>query len=594
MKRTMNSIGHLPSLPRHKPRDLRLRLSDELAHGRSQAQADLLPWILSGEVEQALDHLVYFAEPRVFATSARQLVTRMQSAFTAAPLDGQRFLLRFSAELALRLRSFLPGWNLSSAALHPSTALSPDDVSRFAGDWLGLAASLAKASPEAANCLLAAWRSETTARLRAEAVEDPEAEASAIVGESVTEYIEAVAQSVANSNLGRVAGMRLAGATRTEISNDYAAFLPYTLLLGASFVTCNPPLVDMALKAEPARWDPVVDGLIASHRKADGDALARLVTLEIVLANMRRLRPIFLLTEGRMGCVSLQVNPKLHDDAATMLRDAAAIYAEFERRLDGGVPNVVFKLPATYAGLQACRSLTAAGIGVNITVNFGLFQHLRFAEAISEGEALFSTLAHMAGRLAYPVRDELLVRLDELSALGISEAQARQAAAWSGVAVLKRLHRCLGARGTDLGHVRPLIASLRVYTGDAYAGLPSPIPDITETIGTGILTVFPNVRRAFDRLPKVALDGDRINASVPNEIFDVLRRSEVFKQAYWLGPLAVSGESDPAELRPLTPLSLENRAGTAGWAPVANTLNEFCKAYDSFVDSILARRSRYG
>ena len=583
-------MAHPTSLPHHKPEDLRRRLRDELAHARKQAQHDLLPWILSGAVEQALDHQIYFADPRTFAISAPGLLTRMQTAFGPATPDGQRYLLRFCAEMALHLRSFTPAWNLSNAALHSAAACSPVDLVRSADAWLALAAAMAKDSPAAAKAVLDAWRSKTAARFRAEGAEDPEAEERGFAGTSVGGYVEAVAGSVAASNLGRIAGMRQTGATRTEISNDYAAFLPYTLLLGASFVTCNPPLVDLAWKAEPARWDPVVDGLIAAHRKADGDALARLVTLEIVLANMRRLRPIFLLTEGRMGCVSLQVNPKRHDDAETMLRDAAAIYAELERRLDGGVPNVVFKLPATYAGLQACQGLTAAGIGVTITVNFALFQHLRFAEAISAGEALFSTLAHMTGRLAYPVRDELLGKLGELGALGISETEVRQAAAWSGVAVLKRLHRCLAARGTDLSRVKPLIASLRIYTDDAYAGLPSVIPDITEVVGTGILTVFPNVRRAFDRLPQVPLDGHRIDAPVPEQIFSVLRHSEIFKQAYWLGPLAVPGESDPAELKPLRPLSLENRSATAGWAPVANTLNEFCKAYDSFVDRIQAHR----
>ncbi len=581
----------LPPLPQLHPEDLYRRLRNELAHARHQAGRNLLPWIVSGAVEQALDHVVYFADPAAFATAAPNLLARVRAAFGPATVDGQRHLLRFSAELALRLRSLLPAWNLSSAALHPATALAPSDMGGLATDWFALARSMAKDSPAAANALLDAWRSETAARFRAEVAENAEAEARAFVGASVADYIEAVANSVGTSNLARIAELRWAGATRTEISNDYAAFLPYALLLGASFVTCNPPLVDLAWKAEPARWDPVIDGLIAAQPKADADSLARLVTLEIVLANMRRLRPIFLLTDGRMGCVSLQVNPKRHDDAETMLRDAAAIYSEFERRLDGGVPNVVFKLPGTRAGLTACRALTGAGIGVTITVNFGLFQHLPFAAAISEGAALFSTLAHMSGRLAFPVRDELL---GKLSTLGISEAQARLAAAWSGVAVLKRLHRCLAEREIDLARVKPLIASLRVYADDAYTGLPSSIPDITEIVGTGIITVFPNVRRAFDRLGMVSLDGRRIDAPLPDGVLDVLRHSEVFKQAYWLGPLAAAGDSDAPELRPAQPLTLEDRQATASWTPVANTLNEFCKAYDSFVDRIQARRPRAG
>ena len=578
------------SLTPHSADNLRKRLRDELRHARQQAQRDLLPWIRSGAVEPALDHLLHFTDPAGFTTRAPDLLDRLEMSFGTAGPEEHLHALRFCAELSLRLDSLLPAWNLCNASLHPNRALSGTEVRHVAQEALSLADSLAKTSPHARDSLLADFRADAAARFRAEAAEDPEAEARAFVGESVAAYAEKVAHSVANSNLRRVAELRLTGATRTEISNDYAAFLPYALLLGASFVTCNPPLVDLAWKAEPAKWDPVVDGLIAAHREADGDTLARLVTLEIVLANMRRLRPIFLLTEGRMGCVSLQVNPKRHDDSETMLRDAAAIYAELERRLDGGVPNVVFKLPGTQAGLEACRALTAAGIGVTITVNFGLFQHLPFAEVISGGQALYSTLAHMSGRLAFPVRDELLGKLGELSAMGISETQARVAAAWSGVAVLKRLQRCLATRRVDLARVKPLIASLRVYTDSAYATLPSPIPDITEVLGVGILTAFPNVRRAFDRLAPMALEGHRIDTPVPQEVFSVLRHSEVFKQAYWLGPLAATGESDAPELAPARPLALASRAATAEWIPVANTLSEFCKAYDSFVDRIQARR----
>jgi len=587
-------MKHLRFKPHYEPKELSRRLRGELAHARAEARRDCLPRILSGTVEEALENLIFYSDPMVLPTAAAELMHRLQPAFGAAVLEGQCHLLRFTAESAICMNSLLPSWNLSDPILHPTSALAPGEVERIGREFLALASTLARQFPVAADILLAAWRSETAARFSAEGAEDAEAEARTFVGGSVPEYVEAVADSIAASNLRRIAGLRVAGATRTELSNDYAAFLPYALLLGASFVTCNPPLVDLAWKAEPAKWDSLIDGLIAAQPDADVDSLARVVTLEIVLANMRRLRPVFLLTEGRMGCVSLQVNPKRHDDAETMLRDAAAIYAELERRLDGGVPNVVFKLPATRAGLTACRALTGAGIGVTITVNFGLFQHLPFASAISEGAALFSTLAHMSGRLAFPVRDELLGKLSELSILGISEAQARTAAAWSGVAVLKRLHRCLAQRGIDLSRVKPLIASLRVYTETAYAGLPSPIPDITEIVGTGIITVFPNVRRAFDRLPVIPLDGTRIDAPLPDGVLDVLRHSEVFKQAYWLGPLATAGESDAPELRPAQPLTLEDRQATASWTPVANTLNEFCRAYDSFVDRIQARRPRAG
>jgi transaldolase len=385
--------------------------------------------------------------------------------------------------------------------------------------------------------------------------------------------------------------MRVAGQTSTEVSNDYAAFLQHALYLGASFVTCNPPLVDVAWMADPERWNPIVDDIVRNNPAGAADELARLVTLEVVLSNMRLLRPIFLLTEGQMGCVCLQVNPHNHGDTRAMISDAISIYEELRGRLGGGVPNVVFKLPGTQAGLEACRALTKQGIGVTITVNFGMFQHLPFAEAMAEGEAIFSCLVEMNGRLAYPVRDELLAKLDELAAYGIDEAQAREAAAWAGVAVVKRAHKLLRQRGCDLGRIKLLIASLRIYEGDGYAGLPSAFPDVTEVLGAGIISVFPNVRRPLDAQPDLVLDPRRIESPVPEEILETLTHSEIFKQAYYVADRDWIPEEDE-RFRPDRELRLQDEANVVAWPPVHNTLSEFIRSYDTFVERILQRRQQ--
>ena len=393
------------------------------------------------------------------------------------------------------------------------------------------------------------------------------------------------------SNLARLSRMRAAGETITELGNDYAAFLLYCMYLGGSFVTTNPPLIDIAWAADPDHWTPIVDDIIAGNPDADEAALARLATMEVVLSNMRLLRPIFLLTGGKKGYVSLQVNPKKHGDSQAMVADALAIHQELTGRLDGGVPNVVFKLPGTLAGLVACRELTGRGIGVNITVNFGMFQQVRFAQAIAEGEALVSYLTEMNGRLAYPVRDEMVSKAEsgELKEHGIDIDRAREAAAWSGVAVVKRLHGLLCEKGYDLGRVRPLVASLRVYREQGYRELPSAFPDITEDAGVSVVTVFPNVRRPFDEERGLTVDGHRIEAQVPEAILDALTHSEIFKQAYYVAD--PGWVSDDSKFRPDKVLSLEDERGTVAWEPVNATMTQFGKAYDRFVQRILGRKA---
>ena len=571
-----------------------IRMTQTLARRIERERRTKVPWpskemvkmVESGAGQEALDNLIFFTPPSRFSARAAEVRQALERRFSAVDQATQARFLRFLAELTISLHSFLPRWNLQAQEQHGETALSDAQVFAEAQVSRALLDKLVGHGPQAAAALCRTWREETIGRLKAEGVKD-EAQITSLADQmtaSVGAFVDAVCAEIAQSQLRRIAEMRYRGETITELGNDYAAFLPYAMYVGASFVTSNPVLVDIAWASDPAYWTPIVDEIIRQNPQADEAQLARAVTLEVVLANMRRLRPIFLLTTGRMGYVSLQVNPKKHDDAATMIADATAIYDELERKLDGGVPNVVFKLPATRAGLDACRTLTNQGIGVNITVNFGLFQEMRFAEVIRQGNALVSYLTEMNGRLAFPVRDELLGKQDRLASLGIDEAKAREAAAWSGVAIHKRLVKLLLAQRYDLTRVRPLVASLRVYTGAGYEGLPSAIPDITEDVGTAVITVFPNVRRAFDTTPDAPLEPYRIQAPVPEEAMQVLAHSEIFKQGYWL-------PDDDDAFKPDYVLTLEDTEAVFRWPPVYNTITEFAKAYDQFVTRIMERKA---
>lgn len=568
---------------------LEARINQELQQKRSFAVDDIIGMIEAGKSEEAADYLLFFSKPGDFPIQSRQLRRLLAARVAEGAQDWQQNSISFLTHLTLDLCSMLAKWNLQNEALYGSQVLSDSQIQEEITANLRLLADWEALFPSATRGLRAMWREAAKARFIAEKAKEPEVEAEKLVGSTICEYIRNMAEAFRRSNLRKIAEMRVAGLNHTELGNDYAAFLKYTMYLGASFVTTNPVLVDVAWDADPAYWDPIMDQLVAANAQADAEELARLATLEVVLANMRLLRPIFLLTNGGMGCVSLQVNPKKHGDAAAMIADAMAIYEELTARLDGGVPNVVFKLPGTRAGLEACRALTGRGIGVNITVNFGLFQQLRFAEVIREGQAIFATLTEMNGRLAYPVRDELLAKLPELSAHGISQADVLEAAAWSGVAVIKKLQKLLREKGYDLKRVKPLVASLRIYKDSpGYERLPSAYPDVTEAIGTSIITVFPDVRHAFDQEEEMALQANRIDEPVPDHVLEILTYSEIFKQAYYVADANWVKEEEE-RFRPSQVLTLEDEAAVASWPPVSNTLKQFADSYDHFVQRLVSR-----
>lgn len=549
----------------------------------------LMSLIREGEHWQAVENLFFFTAPDRFLSQAGMLLQDIGVGFRRDDARSRERYLRFLVDLTLALRSFLPRWNLQNTDHYGDAALTDAQIEAEADKVQALVVELAAHSMTTVKKLLDEWRKETSARFEAEGVSDPEGEAKAFAGKSIGAYLDNAAGAVSRSHLRRIAEMRDAGQATTELSNDYAAFLKYTLYLGASFATTNPPLVDAAWLAEPERWNPIVDNIISDNPDASDDELARLVTLEVVLENMRLLRPIFLLSEGKMGCVCCQVNPNRHDDAETMIADALFFYEKLQGELDGGIPNVVFKLPGTKSGLDACYALTKQAIGVTITVNFGMFQHLPFIQAIHEGQAIFACLVEMSGRLAFPVRYEMLSKLDELAACGIDEARAREAAAWSGIAVLKRLYSLLMEKGYDLGRIKPLVASLRIYEGDSYQDLPNAFPDITEILGASILSVFPNIRRPFDAQPEIELDPRRIESPMPDDVMEILAHSEIFKQAYYVSDRNWIPEGDKL-FQPDYELTLQDEEGTTAWTPVYDTLTQFCDSYDTFVQRILARK----
>jgi len=562
---------------------LRQRIAEERAREQKITADGVYQRIAAGNNVAATGALLYHTAPAHFPDKLKAVLAKIEEFYPHGDAGLQENILSFLVKLAIDLRSFVPEWALAKE-------MSADAIAAAAEKVSALLARLEKAGGAAPAAIVAGIRSETVGRLKAEGISDNAQVAAMndqLLGASLVDYVNNISKELNASNLIKATRATLAGKMETDLGNDYAAFLQYTIWLGASFVTTNPVLIKQAWDVDPHYWNAQVDRLIRSkYTSADIQmflagpaaglqdaitAINSLVTMAVVEENCRLLRDIFLVSEGKRGYVSLQVNPKNHSDGVAMVAEARALYADLERRF-GGVPNVVFKLPATSAGLYAAEKLTEIGIGVNITVNLAVFQELGFGPVLDRGHALVAYLALMNGRMSFPVRDDLKAHNIEGGV---------DAARWAGVEVARKSYRGLympkskGGMGIDPKRVRLLIASLRIY-GDW-------LPDISELWGCPVITIFPNVRRTWDSHPR-ELEYASVLKETPAADVAILLKSEVFRQAWWM-------PGDPEESKPARVLTLDpqDAEDLAKWPPVAQTLGQFIDLYDQMGQLVLGR-----
>jgi transaldolase len=226
-------------------------------------------------------------------------------------------------------------------------------------------------------------------------------------------------------------------------------------------VTTNPTIFAAALKGASYHQ------AIASEAKAGHNASAAIanITSSDVAAACDIFLEVYDSSNGVDGRVSIEVEPRLAHDAKSTIKQALELYELVGRE------NVMIKIPATRAGLEAIEEVTAAGISVNVTL---IFSTLRYNEVI---DAYFAglTKANSNGkdlRKIHSVASFFVSRVDtevdkRLEALGREELKSQAALANARLAYQLFLDRFSGADWqvlSDLGArlQRPLMASTGV------------------------------------------------------------------------------------------------------------------------------------
>jgi len=175
--------------------------------------------------------------------------------------------------------------------------------------------------------------------------------------------LKALGQHVWLDNLSRT--LLQEGTLQDLISQD-----------GIDGVTSNPAIFQKAIAGSPYYREDL-ERLRSSGLDAEGryEALA----IPDIQAACDLLLPAYESSSGTAGYVSLEVSPALAHDAAGTEAAAQRLHQRVGRH------NLLIKVPATPAGVQAFEQLTASGMPVNVTLIFSLAQYEAVAQAYLRG-----------------------------------------------------------------------------------------------------------------------------------------------------------------------------------------------------------------
>jgi transaldolase len=465
-----------------------------------------------------LQRLAFYTDPSDLPGELQAFRAEQKAyALSLTCADAKQEVLELLAESAIDLRSVLADWHLKDTCRHGDLALCDGALAEEAEANLALVEELG--------------------------------------GQDVAAAARAKIDAIGRSNLAKLTRMSMAGECNTWWGNDFASGLRESMRIGGAMCTTNPQLVNIAREEAPEYWTPIRDALQARYPDYSPTQLAYAMTIEVVLYNARLLRPIWELTGGAMGYVSLQLSPKMAFNAEAMASEGAWVWDQLTAGLDG-TPNCVFKLPGTKAGIEACQELTSGARGVNITVNFSLPQQIAFAGAIEAySTAPVSYRTQMDGRLDDPIGDEL-------KDAGVADWE--EVKTWATTAIRQREYRmlCLPPSEGGLGFTKsiPLPASGRGPWNITRSLTSGPVPIF--------LTIFPPRQVEFDAEPR-EIDPNGMWAPVPCDTMEKLYKSQLFRMAYEPDGMTVD-EFDT-------------------YLPVTKTLTGFSEQYDKFVEWVSAK-----
>lgn len=144
---------------------------------------------------------------------------------------------------------------------------------------------------------------------------------------------------------------------------------------GLRGITSNPSIFQKAI-AEGREYD---EDVAAADASDDDVAVYEALAIADIQHAADMLAPVFIDAQGMDGFISLEANPNLAYDTEGTIKEVRRLHTAVNR------PNVMFKVPATAAGIPAIAALIEEGININITLMFSLADYDNVADAYMRG-----------------------------------------------------------------------------------------------------------------------------------------------------------------------------------------------------------------
>ncbi len=234
--------------------------------------------------------------------------------------------------------------------------------------------------------------------------------------------------------------------TQTALWNDSCSIeeLNYSIANGAVGATCNPVIVGNVLKTEMHLWKDRIVQIIEEMPTATEDDITWELIEEMSVKGAELLKPIFDREKGKNGRLSIQTDPKYYRNAKAILKQA--VY------FDSLAPNMIVKIPASKAGIEAIEEATYKGVSINATVCFTVPQSLSVAEAVERGLKRREKEGKDISRIG-AVCTIMVGRLDDWLKLVADRDNVITDPGyleWAGVAAMKKSYRIYKERGYRL------------------------------------------------------------------------------------------------------------------------------------------------